>query len=114
MYRGSSLVQFEPQTGFPGPAASSPKASNPLPDKPSQEAAGEREKENGENGAGNSGHDPGVAAGPSEDLQGGGLLRGSREIGGNPTFQSSDRHLPQHQPGPSPGKVLWRLKSKQS
>lgn len=30
---------------FPVPAAFSPKASNLLPDKPSQEAAGEREKE---------------------------------------------------------------------
>lgn len=43
MYRGSSPVLFQPQTGFPGPAACSPKASNPLPDKPSQEAAGEKE-----------------------------------------------------------------------
>lgn len=42
MYRGTSLVLWLPQTGFPGPAASSPKAFNPLPDKPSQEAAGEK------------------------------------------------------------------------
>ena len=28
----------------------------------------------------------GAAAGPSEDLQGGGLLRGSREVGGTPLF----------------------------
>lgn len=52
MYRGSSLVLFKPQTGFPGLSPSSPKASNPLPDKPSQEAAGE--KENWENAVGNS------------------------------------------------------------
>ena len=45
-----------------------------------------KEKENGENGAGNSGREPGAAAGPSEDLQGGGLLRGSREVGGTPLF----------------------------
>lgn len=43
--RGSFHGGFQPQTGLPGPAASSPKASNPLPDKPSQEAAGLKEKE---------------------------------------------------------------------
>ena len=71
-----------------------------------------KEKENGENGAGNSGQEPGAAAGPSADLPGGGLLRGSRDVGGDPAFQSSDRHSPQHQPGPSPGKVLWSFKSR--
>lgn len=45
MYRGSSRVLSQPETGFPGPAAFSPKASDPLSNKPSQEAAGERERE---------------------------------------------------------------------
>lgn len=43
--RGSFHGGFQPQTGLPGPAASSPKASSPLPDKPSQEAAGLKGKE---------------------------------------------------------------------
>lgn len=45
MCRGSSRSCSSPKPVFPVPAASSPKASNPLPDKPSQEAAGEKEKE---------------------------------------------------------------------
>lgn len=44
---------------------------------------------------------PGLQLVPAEPSRHGGLLRGSREVGMHPAFQTSDRHVPQHLPCPS-------------